>query len=138
MASGSRASGARRGPGAARGSLRAGDPAGGAPPAPSAASGARRGPGAARGSLRAGALAGGAPPGSRRMASGARRGRGPSSGPVARGPGPAAASGRFVPNPYEALRGCEVLRGRDMAMVELASEWGDGEVAVVAFGRSFG
>ena len=121
MASGPRASGAHRGPGAARGSLRAGAPAGGAPPAPSAASGARRAPVPRR------AAAGRPAPG-----------RGPLLGPAARGPGPVAASGRFVPNPYEALRGCEVLRGRDMAMVELASEWGSGEVAVVAFGRSFG
>ena len=52
----------------------------------------------------------------------------------------AQAGGGGARGPYGLLQGREVIRGSDLATVELTGEWGagSGETAVVAFARSFG
>lgn len=83
------------------------------------------------------------------MAGGARGGpAGPARGGVGWRGVPRAGAGAGTdagvagtkPGPYSLLRGREVVRGSDLARVELAREWraAEGETAVVAFARSFG
>ena len=50
------------------------------------------------------------------------------------------AGGGGAQGPYGLLQGRKVIRGSDLATVELTGEWeaGSGETAVVAFARSFG
>lgn len=82
------------------------------------------------------------------MGAGARGGaRGAGRGVAARGIAARApvrtraqAGGGGAQGPYGLLRGQEVVRGSDLATVELTGEWeaGQGETAVVAFARSFG
>lgn len=83
-------------------------------------------------------MAGGARGGPAGPARGGGRWRGVLRAGAGAGTGAGAAGTK--PGPYSLLRGQEVVRGSDLARVELAREWraAEGETAVVAFARSFG